>query len=261
MNPRIDALIGCLDALPAPLTMFFRDDDAGAVDERLYRLLDLFAMYRAPLDLAVIPDALERATARMLLARHDEAPALLGLHQHGLRHVNHEPQARKCEFGDARSAAQQHADIAAGQARLQQTLGDALDPIFTPPWNRCSQATVAALQACGFAALSRNVGAAPLQTNGLRTPDVTLDWCRTSRPDFDALTRGLSACAGADQAFGVMLHHAVMHAESFDTLEQVLEAITRHPRVRLVAMRTLLSAGSSARIGATAQIATAVPAP
>lgn len=260
MRTRIETLVACLDALPAPLTVFFRDDDAGVVDERLLRLLDLFAMYRLPLDLAVIPDALERATARILLTRHADNPALLGLHQHGLRHANHEPHGRKCEFGDARTPRQQHIDIAAGQVRLLEALGTVLDPIFTPPWNRCSQATVAALRACGFAALSRNVGAAPLQLCGLHPLDVMLDWCRTPRADLEALGRGMRDRAMAAQPFGVMLHHAVMHAESFDSLERVLEAFTRHARVRVVPMRALLPVPVANHESVTGQAATATVA-
>ena len=43
------------------------------------------------------------------------------LHQHGLAHVNHEREGRKCEFGPARAAAAQRRDIAAGRARLGAT--------------------------------------------------------------------------------------------------------------------------------------------
>ena len=37
----------------------------------------------------------------------------VGLHQHGLAHVNHEREGRRCEFGPARGAAAQRRDIAA----------------------------------------------------------------------------------------------------------------------------------------------------
>lgn len=246
MNTWRESLSAQLDALAAPLPVFFRDDDAGPVDERLYRLLDLFAVYAMPLDLAVIPDALEQATARTLLARHAECPQRLGLHQHGLRHTNHEPQGRKCEFGEARSAEQQQRDVAVGRARLHDALGDALDPIFTPPWNRCTQATVPALHRSGYRALSRNVGAAPLCANGLREIDVTLDWCRAKRPQPADLGTAIDACAARAQPLGVMLHHAVMHEEHFDALEQVLEVLARHARVRCVVMRELLDASPPA---------------
>lgn len=242
MNTWHEALRARLDVLAAPLVVFFRDDDAGPVDERLYRLLDLFAVYALPLDLAVIPDALEQATARTLLARHAECPHRLGLHQHGLRHANHEPQGRKCEFGEVRDAEQQQRDIATGRARLGDALGDALDPIFTPPWNRCTQATVAALRQSGLRALSRNVGAAPLCTHGLREIDVTFDWCRARRPQPADVAGAIAARAALAQPLGVMLHHAVMHAEHFDAIEQVLEVLARHPRVQCVAMRDLLDA-------------------
>ena len=76
----------------------------------------------------------------------------VGLHQHGLAHVNHEREGRKCEFGPSRDAAAQRRDIADGRERLAALLGDRVDPIFTPPWNRCTADTGAVLAELGFAA-------------------------------------------------------------------------------------------------------------
>src|SRR3954451_22796727 len=137
MRPRwLDPVTAALDAAPAPVPVFFRDDDAGWADARLFDLLDRFAACSLPVDLAVIPMELDAALAEELAAR-----PRVGLHQHGLAHVNHEREGRKHEFGPSRDAAAQRADIAAGRARLTDLLGDRVDPIFTPPWNRCTAAT------------------------------------------------------------------------------------------------------------------------
>jgi hypothetical protein len=50
----LDPVTAALDAAPAPVDVFFRDDDAGWATDRLLALLDRFAPHELPLDLAVI---------------------------------------------------------------------------------------------------------------------------------------------------------------------------------------------------------------
>src|SRR3954469_20118717 len=107
----LDPLRARLDARNEPVTFFFRDDDAGWADKRLFELLDLFEERRLPLDLAAIPRAMNEPLADALRSRHAGAAGRVGLHQHGFVHVNHEPEGRKQEFGPARSAAEQRDDI------------------------------------------------------------------------------------------------------------------------------------------------------
>src|SRR4051794_35799746 len=83
-------LTAALDAAPEPVDVFFRDDDGGWEDDRLLTLLDLFAGLGLPLDVAVIPQALSPAAAAQLRRRVDAQPELVGLHQHGFAHANHE---------------------------------------------------------------------------------------------------------------------------------------------------------------------------
>ena len=114
---------------------------------------------------------LDAGLARELAARPE-----VGLHQHGLAHVNHEREGRKCEFGPARGAAAQRRDIAEGRERLAALLGARVDPIFTPPWNRCTAETGRCLAELGFEVLSRESRAAPLGVPGLRELPVSVDW-------------------------------------------------------------------------------------
>lgn len=212
----------------APATWFFRNDDAGWDTPRLLRLLDLFAAHDAPLDAAVIPVALTAELAAMLRLR--ASRQRLGLHQHGHAHLNHEVTGRKCEFGASRSAAQQHADLAAGRAWLQSQLGPALDDLFTPPWNRCSQPTVDALRELGIRVLSREHRAAPLVTDGLAELPVHVDWMKwrtvsANGPDLAALDQALAQAVAAalpGMPVGLMLHHAVMTDADFAALECLL---------------------------------------
>src|SRR3954447_12154104 len=173
----MNLLGSALDDAAGPVEVFFRDDDAGWGDARLLRLADVFAFHGLPLDLAVIPAELTPRLAGELRER----PG--GLHQHGYAHLNHQREGRKCEFGSDRSRAQQEADIAAGRERLTELLGDRLDAIFTPPWNRCTRDTAEALVALGFAALSREHRAEPLGL--LPEVPVHLDVVRLSPDELD----------------------------------------------------------------------------
>src|SRR3954451_2479465 len=111
----LDPLRARLDAADEAVTFFFRDDDAGWADERLFELMELFEQRRLPLDLAAIPCALSAPLAAELRALHRDSEGRLGLHQHGFAHVNHEREGRKQEFGPARSPGEQRDDIANGR--------------------------------------------------------------------------------------------------------------------------------------------------
>ena len=104
MTAWLDPVREALDRAPAPVTLFFRDDDAGWRDDRLLALLDRFDDVCLPIDLALIPSEIGPESAAALASRVDSSGGRLGLHQHGFAHANHEPEGRKCEFGPSRSA-------------------------------------------------------------------------------------------------------------------------------------------------------------
>ena len=241
MNAWLEPVVRAMDGAPGPVSFFFRDDDAGAADERLYRLVDLFAMYRAPLDLAVIPDALEARLAKDLVEQQLNAPERLGLHQHGFRHANHEPAGRKAEFGASRTPESQLADIATGRQRLELLLGTHFDPFFTPPWNRCCQATADVLVRLGFTALSRDLGAEPLDLQGLVEVSVSVDWTKSAVSGGPSkLAASIAKAIRAGNEVGVMLHHATMSEEQMQTLEQLLDLVVRHRRAHCRLMRDIV---------------------
>ena len=214
-----------LDEAPAPVEVFFRDDDAGWGDERLLELIARFEATGLPLDLAVIPAELTPRLAETLRERP------VGLHQHGYAHVNHQREGRKCEFGSDRSRAQQQDDIARGRERLRELLGDRLDPFFTPPWNRCTRDTGEALVALGFAGLSREHRAEPLGL--LPEVSVHLDVARLTPEELDAR---FAAHVRAGGPVGVMFHHAVMEDADLGRAAALLELLASHANV---APRTL----------------------
>jgi hypothetical protein len=210
------------DALDASgsVEVFFRDDDAGWEDERLLDLVARFAEHGLPVDLAVIPAALHEGLAERLRASH------AGLHQHGFAHTNHQVEGRKCEFGPARDRAAQREDVARGQARLRELLGDRLDPFFTPPWNRCTRDTAETLAELGFALLSREHKAEPFGV--LPELPVHLDVARLTPNELD---ERFAARVRAGGPVGVMLHHGVMEREDMERASDLLALLARHEHV------------------------------
>jgi len=242
---RTDALLQALDAAPAPVRLFVRCDDAGWDHERLRALLDIMDAAMTPIDLAVIPAALDASLAAELGARQDAAPDRLGLHQHGLAHVNHEVEGRRCEFGDARGPEALRRDLHAGRRRLHDLLGGRLDPFFTPPWNRCSAHLPPLLAIGGWRALSRDAHATPQ----LSLPElpVDADWSRCWRDaaagggdPMQRVARSLAGAVPLGRPVGLMLHHAVMDAAEFEALAAALARWTRHPNARWQRMADLL---------------------
>ncbi len=243
MSSWLDPLRRALDDAARPIPFFFRDDDAGWRDDRLETLLAVFQGHGSPLDLAVIPLALRRRTAQALLARIEGAPGLLGLHQHGYTHENHEREGRKHEFGPSRDGVNQRQDIERGAEVLHDLLGGAVDPIFTPPWNRCTAVTGTCLVELGFSVLSRESRALPLNTPGLQELPVHVDWQRRSGGvDFShaEIARVLAVQSRAAGPVGVMLHHAVMTDADLRALTALLTLLGAHDSVDIVLMRELI---------------------
>jgi hypothetical protein len=221
-----------LDESDASINFFFRDDDAGWANDEFRALLACFRRHSVPIDIAAIPSALTAEFADEICALHDEAPALIGIHQHGFSHTNHEVFGRKCEFGTSRTRQDQYSDIQLGKRKLEAMLGFALDPIFTPPWNRCTEITGECLRVLGFRVLSRDVTARFLALAGLNELPISLDWFAKnngSRLSFECLgTLIANRVKQRQQPVGIMLHHELMSAEERDLLCDLLVLLSTH---------------------------------
>jgi hypothetical protein len=166
---------------------------------------------------------------------------LIEVNQHGWRHENHETTGRKCEFGPARNYQQQLEDIRAGRARLEEMLGSAFYPVFTPPWNRYCDATCQALIDLGFHAISDLESNRTVNVNtALRRIPATLDiidWrsSRDLKPVDLLLTelirqiqqsghRGQPEGANSPKSatIGILLHHRVMSEAAFSFIDRLL---------------------------------------
>lgn len=236
----LDSLRQTLDLALEPVVFFFRDDDAGWDDTRLFELIDVFGRRDVPLDIAVIPKAISSHCAARLRALVEISPRRVALHQHGFAHENHEPDGRKSEFGESRAEALQLADIEHGHRLLLDLFGAALDPIFTPPWNRCTAKTAACLEQTGFSYLSRDVTATQIDTGGLCEIAIAIDWFKQRegvRLTPDETGDSISAAARAGTPVGVMLHHAIMDQDERHRLGELLQLLSSHSQALCVLMR------------------------
>jgi predicted deacetylase len=230
-----------LDSRATAVEMFFRDDDAGWADDRLFALLDVFAAHACQIDLAAIPMAVGSRLAGALLDRKRRGDAV-GVHQHGFMHRNNEIAAAPCEFGPTRSAAAQSRDIGEGQHHLQALFGEHLDPIFTPPWNRCTEITGQVLREHGIAMLSRNLTAGLLNIHQLAECPIHIDWLAKAKgrriPCSDVSSVIARRVADASTPIGIMFHHAEMGDDDFAACAALVRTVTSHPKARVVPMRS-----------------------
>ena len=246
MTEWLDPVRASLDDRTTPIAFFLRDDDGGWDDEALFALIETVERRRVPIDLALIPDACDASLAQAL---RDKDAKAVHLHQHGRAHVNHEAVGRKCEFGPSRSADQQRDDIAAGRRQLRDLVGDRLEPIFTPPWNRCTPATVQCLAALDFELLSRDA-TAETSADELDELPVTLDWTGRRGAPAGAFSWGTAIAVSlrtAQQPIGLMLHHAVMSDVDREMVGALLDVLTCHDAVRFASMLDIARARRGAQ--------------
>ncbi|MGB7208465.1 MAG: glycosyltransferase [Pyrinomonadaceae bacterium] len=238
----LEPVRNALEHRKMPVKVFFRDDDAGIENDRLGKLLDVFESFATPVDIAVIPKEISAEFAIELRRRIEARPTLFSIHQHGYEHVNHEAIGRKCEFGTSRNKGQQFFDITAGRQILKGLFGELPQPIFTPPWNRCTRETGEALVEAGFSVLSRESGAEPLAIIDLGEIPVSIDWfAKRKGVGFTRKQIGetMAEAISTQSQVGIMLHHAVMDEEELFHLSELLRLFSKYKTVELHSIMSL----------------------
>jgi len=231
MTAWLDPLREALDESNTFIDFFFRDDDIGWATGEFRALLACCRRYSVPLEIAAIPNVLTTELADEICTLHAQSPALLGVHQHGFSHTNHEVSGRKCEFGVSRLYLDQYRVIKRGKIQLEAMLGSVLDPIFTPPWNRCTEITVECLSELGFRVLSRDATAPSLRVWGLEELPIAIDWFAKkegARLSFQSLGTFMAERVKQRQPVGIMLHHELMSADERDLLGDLLVLLSTH---------------------------------
>ncbi len=225
LNPLIDALARATDEGRTTL-LWWRDDDAVAHPPALDRLLALAARTGWPVALAAIP-----ARAEPSLAARVAEEAGVDLLVHGLAHANHAPaDAKKAEFGPHRPLAALQTDAADALALAKTRLGPRLLPVLVPPWNRIAPALPEALPALGYRGLS---AASPLPAvPGLVQAHAAIDpiaWHAGGGLADPAAVMARAVRAVAEGGpVGLLTHHLVQDAATWDFCERVLDGLAAH---------------------------------
>jgi hypothetical protein len=223
--------------------LFFRADDIAVPGKNFTRLLELFSTNRLPLCLAVVPAWLTRPRWLALKRAGQKAAFRWCWHQHGWRHINHEINGKKQEFGAGRSRADLEHDIACGRQRLESLLGKSFYPVFTPPWNRCGRDTLASLCEMEYRAVSRSRNSRPEPPVGLQEIPVNVDLhtlkAQTPEAAWERLLSDLDR-AVVGGVCGIMIHHRVMTDAAFDFLHMLLRNIAARRRLIPATFRELV---------------------
>ena len=229
-------LVTVLDRSEAsrPVPVLFRADDIGVLSANYLRLLGLFASHQISLCLAVVPAWLTKARWAAMKTHIDTSSPQWCWHQHGWRHANHQRSGKKGEFGSAREKQALKDDLVRGRDRLQAIMATNFSPFFTPPWNRCSQETLALLADLGFKGVSRSMGEQG-QTIPVEDFFVNVDLHTRKEPDGPAALAALAdelRQAVEHHYVSVMIHHQLMNEAAFQLLEVLLAQVAADPRFR-----------------------------
>ena len=144
---------------------------------------------------------------------------------------------KNANSGNPGTAPRSRPICARGSEHLGRLLGDLFLPVFTPPWNRCSRATLEILAELGFLAVSRFTNARPPADGIVSELAVNVDLHTRREVDFRQGWDGLfeeMAAAACSGRIGFMLHHQRMNDAAFDFLDILLTEL----RSRSVACRT-----------------------
>lgn len=223
---------GCERAGGNPL-VFFRADDIAIPSRGFTEFIALFRRYNMPLCLATVPAWLNEKRLAGLRAA-TGVSSLWCWHQHGHIHNNFEPSGKKQEFGPARTPAELKQSLARGRDRLLRFLDGDLHPVFTPPWNRCGEATLQALVELGFRAVSRSTGARPPAPPDLPDFQVNVDLHTRKEPSpehsLTALLDELEESLASGRS-GIMIHHQRMNVRALHLLDILLARIRQDHRI------------------------------
>lgn len=232
-------------------TVFFRNDDVGALDASIVRLIELFEKHGVPLSLAVVPT---HATAELADHLSSVPENLLEVHQHGYAHNNYpEKGLFRGEFGANRTRAEKEHDLTKGFAILSKLFGARAIKIFTPPWNAMDTETYALLQKntyLGFS-MQRPRGFTNTLIRFFRFPfilgtsvsdlsisiDAVKDWKEKKSKTSAELWNELRDSSFQKKPVGIMLHDKIMDDEAFAFLDAFI-TLLKQENIPIVCMST-----------------------
>jgi predicted glycosyltransferase len=228
--------------------VWWRDDDGVAHTPSLDRLLKLARTYGIPVAIASIPKLADDSLAARLAGE-----PLARILVHGLAHANHAPESRKkAEFGPDRPLAHLAGDAREALRLAKARFGDALLPVFVPPWNRMAPDLMPELPKLGFRGLStfgpRSARApAPglVQANTHLDP---IDWhAAGGLRAVELLIAELAAAITAQgevenrEPIGLLTHHLVQDEATWGFCEELMARLARTGMVRFQDPRAMFA--------------------
>ncbi|MGL1932616.1 MAG: polysaccharide deacetylase family protein [Desulfotalea sp.] len=222
--------------------VFFRADDIAVPSDKYSQLMAIFQRHQLPLALALVPTWLSEKRWNDILEIAGNN-TLWCWHQHGRLHRNFEPTGKKYEFGPSRKNEELELHLLRGKMTLEKFVGSRLSPLFTPPWNRCSELTLHYLVKHGFKAISRSRGAKPKSPHNLPDLQVNVD-LHTRREEnaekcFQDLLMELEKSL-QEPLCGIMIHHQCMNKNAFLLLEILLEELKNKEGISFINLKSYL---------------------
>jgi len=233
---------GCSKCTTTP-TVFFRADDIGIPSKQFSQLIVSFKNYKVPLCLATVPTWLNTSRLKDLQQLTGDSKSQWCWHQHGYVHRNFEQVGKKQEFGPARTSSEITSSLEKGKNRLNLLLGTLNQPVFTPPWNRCSMETLQSLQDLNFMAISRSRGAKPHTQEAFPDFQVNVDLHTRKEVNSDLGFQHLLSELEQSLVFGkcgIMLHHQRMNARALHLLNTLLGCLQKQAGIAFVHFGDLL---------------------
>ena len=236
------------ERLETKARFWLRDDDAGTDTPHLRRLLALAEELRTVFALAVIPDRVEGALARLTAS----APCCVW--QHGWRHhwqlEDESHRYSKGEFGEGRNLEAMMADSRKGQLALDRKFGElGWQRVFVPPFHALSVPFKMVLPSLGYWGLSAGQPLTPsINTLAELNAEADLmDWPNRKFYGSNALTNLLLeqlrlrrlGQISPNVPIGLLTHHLVHDEEAWRFLTDLLRFLKSHDAAEFVPADTL----------------------
>ena len=224
-------------AVPPPLTLWWRDDDAVTRTRALERMLGISEHAGVTLGLAVIPNTVEGALVECVM----DAERVDVL-QHGFSHDNYAGHGeKKQELGTHRCATEVVNQLQLGLSRLREMFGERFTPVLVPPWNRVAPELLPRLTQIGFKGVSTfSARTGRFAAPGLKQTNChvdLIDWrgTRGFRGTHDVLADLINVLrdrrlqvVDASEPTGIMTHHLVHDEACWEFMEKLFECTNDH---------------------------------
>jgi hypothetical protein len=210
-------------------TIWFRDDDFVAYDDKFRRLEDFVGRLGLRALCAVIP----ALTGAEDLARLGALGANFDFCVHGHSHRNHEgSNDAKSEYPGFRSDFEVSLEFQHGRESVRSGAGQHFLNVFVPPWNHIDRGKLRLLREAGFEYLSRYGEVRRAIEEGLRRIDAHVDvmnWRAAAIKSESEILAEICRAAGSTHnetgTVGLLTHHRAFRCEAYVTLTEVLRTL------------------------------------